>query len=102
MRTMFPIVNFCFFGLTYFEYKSEVLKAHLFEEYIQNRAQELVADNEYIFQHEDFKRFIWWFEDLKETLTRVHRQANNHTASDFADSELIPKISLRDTLVERE
>ena len=37
----------------------------------------------------DFKRYVWWNEDFKETLERVHRQANNHEASDFADSELL-------------
>jgi hypothetical protein len=37
----------------------------------------------------DFKKFIWWGEDFKETLARVHRQANNHCAGDFKDSELI-------------
>ena len=37
----------------------------------------------------DFKKFIWWQEDLRETLGKVHRQANNHHASDFKDSELI-------------
>jgi hypothetical protein len=41
------------------------------------------------------KRFIWWFEDLKETLYRVHREANNHTASDFAESELILQDFIR-------
>ncbi len=57
----------------------------------------MVKQNEYLFQHEgkimtinvDFKKFIWWQEDLRETLTKVYRQANNHHASDFKDSELI-------------
>jgi hypothetical protein len=37
----------------------------------------------------DLKRFIWWYEDLRETLHKVHRQGNNHESSDFADSEVI-------------
>ncbi len=37
----------------------------------------------------DFKKFLWWQEDLKETLEKVYRQANNHHASDFKDSELV-------------
>lgn len=37
----------------------------------------------------DFKKFIWYAEDLRETLGKVARQANNHHASDFKDSELI-------------
>ena len=32
---------------------------------------------------------MWWNQDLKETLARVHRQANDHEASDFKDSELL-------------
>jgi len=38
---------------------------------------------------EDVKKFVWWNEDLKETLERVHRQANNHNEADFQDSELL-------------
>jgi hypothetical protein len=34
----------------------------------------------------DFKKFIWWTEDFDETLNRVHRQANDHEATDFKDS----------------
>lgn len=37
----------------------------------------------------DFKKFIWWQEDLRETVAKVYRQANNHSASDFKDSELL-------------
>jgi hypothetical protein len=37
----------------------------------------------------DFKKFVWWQDDLKETLEKVYRQANNHHASDFKDSELV-------------
>ena len=55
-----------------------------------------MKQNEYLFQHEgtfvlreDFKRFIWWQEDLRETVGKIARQANNHHASDFKDSELI-------------
>lgn len=37
----------------------------------------------------DFKKFLWWFEDFRETLRFVHRQANDHEPSDFKDSELL-------------
>ena len=37
----------------------------------------------------DFKKFVWWNEDFKETLAKVYRQANNHDSSDFADSEVV-------------
>lgn len=32
---------------------------------------------------------MWWTEDFSETLNKVHRQANNHQATDFKDSEII-------------
>ena len=41
------------------------------------------------------KKFVYWNLDLKETLERVHRQANNHDASDFKDSELILQDFIR-------
>lgn len=43
----------------------------------------------------DLKRFIWWFEDFKETLFRVHREANDHKDSDFAESEIILQDFIR-------
>ncbi|KRX02572.1 hypothetical protein PPERSA_11912 [Pseudocohnilembus persalinus] len=89
MRYLFPVFSVAIFGNIYWEYKSQLTKVNLFDEYIQLRAKELVSQNEYLFEHEDFKRFVWWFEDYKETLSRVHRQANNHESSDFKDSELI-------------
>ena len=42
-----------------------------------------------MFEHPDFERYVFWYEDLKETLQMVHREANNHSASDFKSSELI-------------
>lgn len=42
-----------------------------------------------MFEHPDFQRYVYWYEDLKETLQKVHREANNHHASDFKSSEII-------------
>ncbi len=42
-----------------------------------------------LYKNIDFKKYVYWHEDLKETLAKVHRQANDHKASDFKDSELI-------------
>jgi len=95
MRYLFPAVNLLIFGQIYWSYKTQLTKVNLFDEYIQLRAKELVSQNEYLFQHEDFKRFIWWFEDFKSTLARVHRQANDHSSSDFADSELLLQDFIR-------
>jgi len=89
VRYIFPVVQTYLFGRCYWEFKTEVLKVNLFDEYISLRAKELVDQNEYLWEHEDWKRFVFWCEDYKETLMRIHRQANNHDASDFKDSELI-------------
>ncbi|EGR33122.1 hypothetical protein IMG5_061210 [Ichthyophthirius multifiliis] len=89
MRYFFPIVSFAIFGNIYWDYRSQLTRVNLFDEYVQLRSQELVKQNEYLLEHEDIKRYVWWNEDLKETLLRVHRQANNHQSSDFQDSELI-------------
>ena len=35
------------------------------------------------------RRSVWWTQDFKETLAKVYRQANDNSASDFKDSELI-------------
>jgi hypothetical protein len=37
----------------------------------------------------DVKKSVWWSEDFKETLAKVYRQANNNSACDYRDSELI-------------
>ncbi|KAL4495053.1 hypothetical protein ABPG72_015753 [Tetrahymena utriculariae] len=95
MRYLFPVVSLAIFGNIYWDYRSQLVKVNLFDEYIQVRAQELVKQNEYLLEHEDVKRYIWWYEDLKETLARVHRQANNHKASDFKDSEIILQDFIR-------
>jgi len=89
LRYLFPFVHVGLFGSLYWEYKTQLLKVNLFDEYVQLRAKELVEQNEFILEHDDVKRFIYWHEDFKETLLRIHRQANNHEPSDFQDSEVI-------------
>lgn len=71
------------------DYTYQIEKVRLFDEYCNIRAQELIQQNTYLLEHEEVKRYVWWNEDLKETLARVHKQANNNDASDFKDSELI-------------
>ena len=78
VRYFFPIVNALLIGRAFYKYNNNLLRVNLFDEYNWLRAQELVQQNEYLFKHDDFKRFIWWTEDFRETMDRVHRQANNH------------------------
>lgn len=96
VRYFFPVVNALLIGRAFYKYNNNLLRVNLFDEYNWLRAQELVQQNEYLLKHEgthsphsDFKRFIWWTEDFAETLNRVHRQANDHEATDFKDSEIV-------------
>ncbi len=61
----------------------------MFDDYVDSRAKELAQENSYLFNTENFKRHVYFLEDQKETLNYVHRQANDHKASDFKDSELM-------------
>jgi hypothetical protein len=88
-RFMLPFFNLALFGAAYQQYRQQILKVNLFDEYVWLRAQEIVKDKEFILDHPDFKRHVWFWEDFKETFQRVHRQGNNHDPSDFADSELM-------------
>ena len=95
LRYMMPIFNTFLFGLSYQQYRQQITKINLFDEYVYLRAQEIVKEKEFIFDHPDFERFQWFVDDFQETFLRVHRQANNHDASDFADSELLMQDFIR-------
>ena len=73
----------------YAKYRKQVLRCNLFDEYVQLRADELIAERQHLLKSEDMKRWIWWSADLQETLIRCHRQSFKNDASDFADSELL-------------
>lgn len=95
-RNIFPFFVAFIFADAYSSYRKQILKTNLFDEYCYLRSQELVKQNEYLLGHPgimiayvDFKKFVWWNEDFKETLSKVHRQANDHKATDFKDSELL-------------
>lgn len=51
-RNFFPFVVAALFGSAYSDYKQQVLKVNLFDEYCWLRSQELVKQNEYLLQHE--------------------------------------------------
>ena len=73
----------------YAKYRKQVLRCNLFDEYVQLRADELIAERQHLLKSEDMKKWIWWSADLQETLIRCHRQSFKNDASDFADSELL-------------
>jgi len=45
----------------------------LFDNYVNKRSLELYDENKYIFNTDNFKKFVYFQEDLKETLEKVHR-----------------------------
>lgn len=54
-------------------YRKQVLRANLFDEYVQLRADEIVKEKTELMKSEEVTKYIWFEEDLKETLNRVHR-----------------------------
>jgi hypothetical protein len=91
----YPFISAFFIGNMIINYNQEVAQVDLFENYCEMRANELVEQNKYMLDHEDFKRKVYFAADLQETLERVHRQANNHDQSDFKDSELLLQDFIR-------
>lgn len=91
----YPFVSALALGSIVKDYNVQLQKVRLFENYCETRAHELFEQNRFMLDHEHFKRFVWFTEDMRETLARVHRQANNHDASDFKDSELILQDFIR-------
>lgn len=85
----YPFISALFLGSLAVEYLGSLQRVRLFENYCQTRARELFEQNRFMFGHDSFRRLMWFHEDLRDTLARVHRQANNHDASDFRDSELL-------------
>ena len=95
-------VNKVFIGISlshaqqlYFKYRKQVLRCNLFDEYVQMRADELVAEREHLLRGEEMKQYVWYMADLQETLIRCHRQAWNNDVTDFADSEVLLQDFIR-------
>jgi hypothetical protein len=95
VKNAYPIVSALFLSHMIWDYNSDLYKVRLFENYCKVRAQELFEENKYLLKHPHFKPFIYFSEDMKDTLKRIHRQANNHDSSDFKDSELIIQDFIR-------
>ena len=81
--------------MLYAKYRKQVLRCNLFDEYVQMRADELVAEREHMLKGPEMTRWIWWSADLQETLIRCHRQSFKNDAIDFADSELLLQDFIR-------
>ena len=90
LGSLFVVSNFI-----YYKYRKQVLRCNLFDEYVQLRADELIAEREHLLRGEQMKKWVWFTADLKETLMRCHRQSFKNDASDFADSELLLQDFIR-------
>ena len=95
VRYFYPLVSTFYLSYMVYDYNLEIEKIRLFENYCQVRAKEHFENNKFMLEHEHFKRFVYFFSDMADTLERVHRQANNHDASDFKDSELVLQDFIR-------
>lgn len=90
LGSLFVVSNFL-----YYKYRKQVLRCNLFDEYVQLRADELVAEREHLLRGDQMKEWVWYTADLAETMTRCHRQSFKNDASDFADSELLLQDFIR-------
>ena len=89
LKGYYPILSLGMLTHIHYNYSMQQTKVCKFENYVKVKALMHIDQNRYLFNHPHFKRFVYFNEDLQETLASVHRQANNHHASDFKDSELI-------------
>jgi hypothetical protein len=80
---------------TYYHYKKDILRANLFDEYVQLRADELIKEKEHLIKSEGVHKWLWFNFDLESTLSRVHRQSFTNTQEDFKNSELILQDFIR-------
>lgn len=83
-----PLVVIFQFEVTYKYYRTQVTKALLFDEYVQARADELVAQREHLLHTDEVKNFIKWGIDYAETMRMVKREATNNSPTDFKQAEL--------------
>ena len=60
-------------NMLYYKYRKQLLRANLFDEYVQMRADELIKEREHLLRGEEMKKWIWFTADLNETLMHVHR-----------------------------
>ena len=55
---------FYYSNIIYYKYRKQVLRANLFDEYVQLRADELVKEREPLLRGEEMKKWVWFTADL--------------------------------------
>lgn len=88
LKWFFPFVIVLQFEACYKYYRTQLTKGILFDEYVQARADELIAQREHLLHSQEVKTFIKWGIDLKETLNLLKRESTNNHPSDFKQGEL--------------
>lgn len=89
LKWFFPFVVIWQFEYCYKYYRTQLTKAILFEEYVQARADELIAQREHLLHTPEMKNVFKYITDLHETLSLVKREAVNNHPSDFKQGELL-------------
>lgn len=90
------IFMFVFYSVrTYTNYRKDIIRANLFDEYVQLRADELIKQYQDNARSEDVKRYLWYKCDLKSTLDRAKRQSYKNSSEDFKDAELVLQDFIR-------
>mmetsp|Transcript_10840 Transcript_10840/g.21199 ORF Transcript_10840/g.21199 Transcript_10840/m.21199 type:complete len:228 (-) Transcript_10840:1875-2558(-) len=88
LKWFLPFVMIVQFEACYKYYRTQVTKGLLFDEYVQARADELIAQREHLLYTEEVKRHINWGIDLQETLEFVKRESVDNEPTDFKTAEL--------------
>ena len=89
MKWFLPLVVIWQFEVVYQYYRTQLTKGMLFDEYVQARADELIAQREHLLHTDTVKRFINWKIDYCNTMSEVKRESNNNSPTDFKQSEIL-------------
>ena len=88
LKWFLPVVMLVQFEACYKYYRTQLTKGLLFDEYVQARADELIAQRQHLLYTPEVKNYIRWGIDFKETMDKVKREATNNHPSDFKTAEL--------------
>lgn len=88
LKWFFPLVMVVQFEACYKYYRTQLTKGLLFDEYVQARADELIAQREHLLHTDEVKKFIHWGIDFRETMKQVRREGTNNHPSDFKQAEI--------------
>jgi hypothetical protein len=88
LKWFFPLVIMAQFESVYKYYRIQLTKGLLFDEYVQARADELIAQKEHLLHTPAVKRYIDWSIDYYDTMKIAKREACNNSPTDFKQAEV--------------